>query len=837
MTPAITPTLCAHCASPAPTSVSAPVDTAPWYCCAGCQVVAEALQHSGLTDWYRIAGSDRSPARTTTRKYEELDDPGFSSRHVETGEDGLAHTKLYLEELRCTACVWLVERLPTLEAGVVEARVDLGRGLAEVTFDPRQVQLSTIAGTLDRLGHPVHPYRDVDRDVQRRREDRALMVKIGIAGAAAGNIMLLAIALYSGWLGGAMTSTEVTFLRWASMIVALPALTFAATPFFRTALASLRSRRLHLDLPIAVGIVAGLGWGTGNVVRGVGEIYFDSVGMLVFLLLIARFVQTRHQRKASIAAEMLMALTPRRVHLIVDHDRTVEVPIEAVSVGQVIEVLAGETVPLDGVIESGSSAVDRGLLTGESRPVQVAAGDLLFAGTVNLSAPVRMRASATGETTRIGQLVARVAELARRRAPIERFVDGLAGRFVAVIATAAGLTWLGWTVLAGRPGAGFENAMALLVVTCPCALALATPLAVSVALSRAARLGILIKGAEVLEQLAEPGVIVLDKTGTVTVGGQRVSSWAGDSSAAALASALEGKSPHPVAHAVRSYTAPASLAVSDSCESFGRGILGTVGTQRVAIGTPRWIASVANVPHSVALHATAARQRGESPVMIAVDGVAVAVAGLSDPIRADAAVAIAKIRSMGWRVELLSGDDDEAVRQTGRQLGLAAEDCRGGVLPEGKAAHVEALLQRRRGPVVMVGDGVNDAAALVAASCGIAMHGSAEASIEAADIYSSRPGVSALVVILTGARATMRTIRRNLRISLFYNLSAGLLAATGVIHPLFAAVLMPLSSLTVLLSSLRSRAMLEQGRAPVPPQRGQVSAQRTAIAQTSGVPS
>ncbi len=843
---AAAPLRCAHCRTPAPgvPAASPAALPTPWYCCAGCQTVAEALAAGGLTDWYALAADDLAPAHTTSRQYDELDDDAFARRHVAVTDDGLAHTQLYLEDLRCTACVWLVERLPETAPGVIEARVDLGRGLADVVFDPAQIRLSAIGRTLDRLGHPVHPYREVDRDAQRRREDRALLVKIGVAGAAAGNIMLLAAALYAGWFGGAMTAGETTFLRWASMLVALPALGFAATPFFRTALASLRARRLHLELPLAVGIAAGLGWGAANVLRGVGEIYFDSVGMLVFLLLIARFVQVRHQRKASIAAEMLLALTPRRARLVLESGRAagsvLEVPVEAIAAGQLVEILPGDTVPLDGVIEQGATTVDRALLTGEARPVEVNVGELLFAGTVNVSSPVRLRARATGEATRLGHLVARVAELARRRAPVERFVDGVAGRFAAVVTSAAALTAVGWAI-AGHPGAGLEHAMALLVVTCPCALALATPLAVSVVLARAARRGILIKGADVLEQLAEPGTLVLDKTGTLTLGVQRVASWhqlpPADSrdaplDLAALASALEAKSTHPVAQALRAHAAPAEaidFPVTALRESFGRGLAGRVGAHDVAVGTTRFIASLATVPLELATHLTEVQRRGESPVMIAVDGVAVAVAGLADPLRPDALAALAAIRALGWKIELLSGDDEDTVRRTGQLLHLPAEACRGGVLPEEKAARVEALIAHRTrddGPVVMVGDGINDAAALAAASCGIAMHGSAEASIEAADIYASRPGVAGLVDILQGAAATMATIRRNLRLSLLYNLTAAALAITGVINPLLAAVLMPMSSLTVLISSLRSSAMRTK-----PPERTE---QRTAKRTASG---
>jgi P-type Cu2+ transporter len=805
-------------------SWQAPVAPPPWYCCSGCQTVAEALAQAGLSDWYQLAGEERAPARTTGRSYEELDDPCFAAEHVTVGADGLASTQLYLEDLRCTACVWLVERLPQLEAGVVEARVDLGRGLTELRFDPRRVSLSRVGRALDRLGHPAHPYRTVDRDAQRRREDRALLVRIGVAGVAAGNVMLLAVALYAGWFGGAMTEGEQAFLRWTSMAVALPLLSYAALPFARTALAALRARRLHLDLPITVGILVGLGVSTAHTVAGVGELYFDSVAMLVFLLLVARFLQTRHQRRASVAAEMLLALTPRRVHLLREDGAGVvqgvsDVPIEAVTCGQLLDIYPGETVPLDGVVERGVTTIDRSLLTGESRPARVGVGDALYAGTLNLTAAVRLRATATGERTRIGQLVGRIAELTRRRAPVQRLIDRVAGRFTLVVGGTAAATLLACAAT-GRLVDGVERALALLVVTCPCALALATPLAISVTLARAARRGILIKGADALELLARPGTLVLDKTGTITQGEQRVASWHGDAEVAALASAVEAESRHPVARALRAYAAPAQVAFAQRIEKLGSGVSATIVDgdaakvgAKVTVGSPRWTAGMAAIAAPVERWIEGARARGESPVVVAVDGRAVAVAGLADPPRPDAALAIAAIRALGWQIELLSGDDEATVRRVGAQLGLAAAQCRGAATPEAKTSRIEELTAdmraRRLGAVVMVGDGVNDAGALAAASCGVATHGSAEASIEAADVYVSRAGVAQLVTLLEGARATMQTLRRNLRLSLVYNLAAGGLAVAGAIHPLIAAVLMPLSSLTVLVSSLRSRAMRE----------------------------
>jgi Cu2+-exporting ATPase len=798
-------TACGHCGLAVP--AGRVVDgAARQFCCAGCEVVHAALGEHGLDGYYALAGDDLRPARTTGKSYRELDDPAFAALHVRGRADGLAETALYLEEVRCTACVWLCERTPSLLPGVVELRLDFGRARADVVYDPAQVKLSAIAGLLDRLGHPVHPYRGLDRDAARRREDRALMLKIGVAGAAAGNIMLLAIALYAGIFGG-MGARDEMFFRWTSMIVALPALSFAATPFFRGALGALRSGRLHLDLPIAIGIAAGLGWGAANTVRGVGEIYFDSLGMLVFLLLVGRWVQSRQHRRAVAAAELLYALTPRvtrRFDPARPEAAAEEVPLEAVSAGDRVEIRAGETVPVDGEIVRGRSAVDAGLLTGESRPVDVEPGMRVHAGTVNLAGVLEVIASATGEETRVGQLVARIEDETRRRAPIQRFVDRVAGRFVAVILAIAAVTLVAWAMIASI-NTGLERSMALLIVTCPCALALATPLAVTIALGRAARRGLLVKGGDALERLAHPGRLFLDKTGTLTEGAIQLVGWDGDPDARPLAAAAEAGSAHPLARALCAGIATdrGASAVEDLVEELGHGLRARVDGRAVAIGSPRWIASLATVPPTMAAAIDRAADAGETPVAVAVDGTVVAVARFADRLRPDAAASIAHLRAAGWDVQILSGDDPRIVAQVGARLGLPADACHGGVTPEGKLAAVRDA--RAHGPVVMVGDGVNDAAALAAATCGVAVHGSAEASVDAADVFVRRPGLAPLVELFDGAGATLGVIRRNLEVSLAYNLTGGTLAVVGLIHPLIAAVMMPLSSLSVLFSSSRTR--------------------------------
>ena len=782
---------CLHCHLPVPPG------QASAFCCAGCEVVHGAIAANGLEQFYALRDT-AAPAHTTGQAYAELDDPAFQRVHVVRAADGLARASFYLEDLRCGACVWLVESAPRCVEGIAAIRVDLGRGRADVTWDPAATSLATIARYLDRIGHPPHPYRGIAREALRRREDRALLIKLGIAGAAAGNLMLLAIALYAGMFGQ-MSRGDAGLFRWASMCVAVPALGFAALPFFRTAIGALRARRLHLDLPLSIGILAGLAWGTANVIRGVGEIYFDSLAMLVFLLLVARWIVLRYQRRASTAAELLLALTPSRVHRVTD-GVAADVPIEAIVPGDRVRVLAGEVVPVDGEIVAGRSAFDIGLLTGESQPVDVAPGARAHAGTLNLAAAIEIRATAVGETTRVGKLVASIEALSAK-APIERLVDRVAGRFVAVVGSAAALTLIGWSVRSVALGA--EHAMALLIVTCPCALALATPLAVTVALGRAARRGVLIKGADALERLATPGTLFIDKTGTLTAGKLAVVSWRGDLDAAGLAAAAEAGSNHPIARALCGHAAAAGPA-TEVREELGRGVAAVVDGREILVGAPPWVRGRGRSQPVIEGWVAEIAERGETPIVIASDGAMIAVAGLADPIRPDAGAALHALAGLGWTVHLLSGDDARVVERVGGALGVPAARCHGSVSPEAKVAAVVAA--RAAGPVAMVGDGVNDAAAMAAASAGIAVSGAAEIAIEAADVYLRSPSISDVATTCAGAQATLATIRRNLKFSLAYNLVAGALAVTGLIHPLIAAAVMPLSSLTVLASSLRSKA-------------------------------
>lgn len=792
---ALDATNCSHCGLPVPAGLVEP-NASLQFCCTGCRTVYDVIHGCGLESYYRLRKSDDQAARPATvsgRSYLELDDPAFAELYVRDTQSGLKAVELLLEGIHCNACVWLVEKLPMLVPFVVESRLDLGRSLVRITWDPSRGPLSQAAAALDSLGYAAHPARGTTARDLRRREDRKLLIKIAVAGALAGNVMLLAFALYGGMFTGIEAPIETMF-RYCSTILGVLSLAWPGGVFFRGAIAAIRTRTAHLDLPIAIGLSAGAIAGVVNTILARGEIYFDSLCVLVFLLLIGRWIQRRQQRSAADSVELLYCMTPSMAR-IVEVDRVREAPIEAVTPGMLCEVRAGETIPVDGVVEYGASAVDQSLLTGESRPQDVATGDGVCAGTLNVSGVLRVRAEATGESSRVGKLMALVQRSAQDAAPIVRMADRIAGYFTVTMISLATLTfgiWALWDV-----SRAIDNATALLIVTCPCALGLATPLSMTVAIGRAARRGILIKGGESIETLARTGTIVLDKTGTLTEGKATLLAWHGDDSLRAVAAAVESGSSHPIARAIVAAVATEALPVANNVHQVvAGGVVGQVNGLEFVIGSRRFLElRGATVPADLGIAADRALADGCTPIFVASAGVARAVTVLGDPIRADARRSLDALRDIGWRIEILSGDHSRVVAAVAERLGVPHEHATGDASPEDKLARVREL--QLRGPVIMVGDGINDAAALRAATIGIAVHGGAEASLSAASVYLNEPGLSPIVELITSGRRATRVIRTNLCASLCYNILAASLAVIGVLNPLIAAILMPLSSLTV----------------------------------------
>jgi Cu2+-exporting ATPase len=808
---------CAHCGQPVPAAARRSGEGAQ-FCCGGCRQVHALIQAWGLDQYYRLVERQPAvlaPARVTGREFADFDDPAVQAA-ASTALGARRRTRLHLEGVHCAACVWLVERLPSVAEGVDEVRLNYGTAVAEITWQPARTSLSAIARTLDRLGYIPHLPSGGGED-SRRSEDRAGLVRVGVAAACAMNLMFLSGALYAGEYSG-MASPFAGFFRWLSLAVAVPVLVFSARPFFQTALAGLRAGIVHIDLPIAVAIAIAASASAVNVVVGHGPLWFDSLAMLVAALLGARQLQRGAQRAAIERADSLRGVAFLEFARRLDHSgAAAEVPIAALAPGDRVEVRSGELVPADGVVLEGRSSLDNAVLTGEAAPQAIAAGTAVHAGATNLGARIVVRVEATGTATRIGALLAVVQESLSRKPALLQVTDAMARRFVLVLLAAAAAT-----LAVGAWRLGLEPAalrvVALLVVSCPCALGLAVPLAMSVALLRAAREGIFVKNPDALERLRHVGTVLLDKTGTLTEGRAQVVRWVGDAAGLRLARALEAQSAHHVARAFHDADV-AGLhlvpTVTDVAEAGGHGIAGRVDGREVRVGTRQHaLGGDTGLPADLAAAAATMVADGLSPVFVGVDGRPVGVAGIGDRLRDDAATTVTALRRRGIRVRLLSGDHPEVVAQVGAALGLDAGDVLGGRTPEEKQAVVAALVAARRpaSQVVMVGDGVNDAAALALADVGIAVQGGTGASIVAADVVFTRSGVRPLLDLLDGARRLHGVIGRNIGFSLVYNAAASSLAVAGLVGPLLAAVLMPLSSLAVVLSSMLTRTFARPHR-------------------------
>lgn len=782
---------CQHCGLPTPSES----DT---FCCGGCQIAHQLIHQCGLEDYYQLRQTDdetQSPERRNAVSYEDFDREDVIERYVKTTPDGRRTIKLGLAGMHCAACIWLLERLPRLTPGVVDATVQWQRSTIEITWIPETVGLSRIAQTLEHLGYRPHLLNENAAQSVHQLEDRRRLIALAMAGAAAGNAMLVAIALYLGDAYG-MTANVQTLLRIVSCVLGLFALSVPGRTFFVGAWAALRSRTPHMDLPVALGLLVGGVAGTLNTVRGTGEIYFDTMSALVFLLLVGRWIQHRQQHNAAEAVDILQRLTPRIAHKY-DDTGARDVPVEVLVPGDVVDVLPGEAVPADGVVVSGESSLDQAILTGETVPSPVGPSHSVAAGTINLVAPLRIEVHAVGEDTRMGRILAWVQHAGPRPA-IVQLADRVGRVFVTSVIAIAALTLTAWLIV--EPAVAVDRTVALLIVACPCALALATPLAVAVALGRASQRQILIKGGDALQRLSTPGILWLDKTGTLTEGRMKMVEWQGDEALQPYVAALEAYSTHPIATAFRNLASDNEYSVQGIVRE-NRGLTGVVAGRRLHIGNEIYLRDQdveLDSAHLAQGHAML--ERGLSPVYIAVDQSLAAVAGIGDPVRPDAAAAVAGLQRRGWTVGILSGDHPEVVTRVAAKVRIDPKRAHGGLLPEDKVSYVTAAEH-----TVMVGDGLNDSAALSAAAVGIATHNGAEASLMAASVYAGQPGLSVILELIEGSKSTMRTIRRNFGVSLAYNAISVSLAATGWISPWLAAILMPISSISVVASSLALR--------------------------------
>ncbi|MFK7930379.1 MAG: heavy metal translocating P-type ATPase, partial [Myxococcota bacterium] len=666
--------------------------------------------------------------------------------------------------LRCASCTWVVERLLEREEGVRNATVSYANGRTRVVFDPDTTHVRALAQVIASVGYSPRPL-----DAPPEHDD--LLPRLGVAAFCAANLMLLTAGVYAGWADGIETRYLVLF-RWLALGLATPVALYSAAPFFQGAVRGLRVGAIGMDVPIALAVGVLYGHGVVQTLIG-GDGYLDSLGMLVTLLLIGRFLERRGRRRAAEAASAIAATLPVIARL--RHQGGVrDVLVSELTPGDIVEVGMGDELPADGVVVDGEGAVQMSLITGESAPVHAAVGLPVVAGATVQAGALGIRVVRVGQDTVAMRMADAVREAASRPMPVNP-ADRLAPAFTLATLGVAGLAGVVW-MLAADVGTGLEVAVAVLVVACPCALGLSVPLAVSSGLGAVARRGVVLRNGSSLLALADITTVAMDKTGTVTAGQPQV--LAASDRALQLAAALERSSRHPIARAIlhEQQRRGLPLPLPDRVvEVPGQGIHGHVDGVEVSV-----------------------RSAGAGCVRVDAAGSPVGLIRLGDAPRDDAKRALNMLHAAGLNTILLSGDHPDTTWAVGRAVGV--QTAVGGLSPSDKCARLAQL--RSDGPVLFVGDGLNDGVALAAADVGLAMHTGVASTLLIADGVVTQPAFRPVVAAVAGARATQAAVRSNLNRALLYNLVAVCAAAVGLVNPLVAAILMPLSSAWVIRGAL-----------------------------------
>lgn len=803
---------CYHCGAPVSEGLDLSVDIAGKprpMCCPGCEAVARAIIDAGLEDYYRFrteaARTAAAPVPAFLREARAYDNPEVQRSFVRARGGDVREASLILEGVTCPACIWLNERHLRSLPGVLEAQANYSTRRARVSWDNARVRLSEILEAVHRIGYRAHPYDPARREQLLEQERRTHLRRLGVAGVLGMQVMMLAFALYFGAFSGMETQYR-TLLHWISLLFAAPVVVYCARPFFSGALRDLALRRTGMDVPVSLGIGLAFAASAWNTVTGTGEVYFDSVVMFVFLLLGARYLEFAARRRSLQAAETLVSPAPRMAVRLSGEGpaaREESIAVAELRAGDRVLVRPGETVPADGCVLEGRSSVDEALLTGESRPVPRGTGDVLIGGSVNIESPLIVRVERVGRDT----VLSRMLELAERaqmeKLPIARLADRAASVFVAaVLLLAAGVAVYWWRT---DPDAWVAITVAVLVVTCPCALSLAMPTAVSAGIDALTRGGLIVTRARALEGLARATHFVFDKTGTLTSGELRVAQTRTYTPMDAdgclrIAAALARRSEHPVARAIAAGGGSSDDPAAEDVASVpGGGLRGRVEGRAWYLGTARFIHGQTGLEPGAAGIAEL-DESGDTVVLLADQEQVRCTFHLADAPRPGARALVDALVRDGREVLLLSGDRDAVVRRIGDASGIT--QVHAGLRPEEKLAHVK-VIQARGGVVVAVGDGVNDAPLLAGADVSVAMASGADLTRARADVILLSGRLADLRAGVRLAAKASRIVRQNLAWAVAYNLVALSAAATGYVAPWLAAIGMSASSLLVVTNASR----------------------------------
>ncbi|WP_107852664.1 heavy metal translocating P-type ATPase [Oceanimonas marisflavi] len=782
---------CFHCGEPLPAgngfTATLEGESRP-FCCPGCQAVAETIIDCGLGSYYQHRTSTPPKAGAVPEELRRLQhyDLDDIQQDFVLERDHLREVQLSIGGLSCAACAWLIERHLSQIPGVTLIQVNTTTERARLCWDERQTRLSTLLAAFAHIGYQARPFLPHQQELDYNREVKSYLLRLGVAGIASMQVMMVGFALYED-LFPDIDPGLVQLFRWVSLWLSVPVMAYSALPFYRNAWRGLRNRALNMDLPVSLAMLFAFVASVYATVTATGEVYYECVSMFAFLLLTGRFLEMRAKRRASETTANLTHHIPMLARLETGGDEQ-EVAAKTLMPGQIVRVSPGAVIPADGDIIEGSTSVDESMLTGEHLPVSRRPGEPVFAGTTNVESPLRICVSRRLADARVSEILRAQDDALQDKPKVAVLADQLSRYFVAALLLATLATWLVWLQLdADR---AFWIMLSVLVATCPCALSLATPTALTVATSRLTRGGVLVRRAHVLDTLPKATRMVFDKTGTLTRGKVALAKVSlpgalAEQRALALAAALESGSEHPIAHAFLPY-ADAAIRVGQRQNHIGRGVSGQIEGQTWCLGSGAWLNPGA--------------EDRDLCVYLANEQGLQARFTLNDPLRDEAAELIRQCHAQGLKTTILTGDGSGQAEYVAGALGVS--ELRKNATPDDKLAYLRECAGR--GEVcLMVGDGINDAPVLAGAHASFAMAGGTDIAKNSADAILLGDDLRRLLLARRLAAAARRVIKQNFSWALGYNLIVLPLAATGHVSPWFAMLGMSASSLIVISNSLR----------------------------------